>query len=340
MPPLTPSGAHATNVTMTEIDLAWQDNSSNELGYRVLRSSDGANFSTIAMLPPGVSTFKDRHLNAGTTYDYHIEAYNLAGYQDFTGATVTTLTQVGIVANNASIQEGAGAPASFTVSRQGQTTNPLTVTFQTAAGEGQAAAPTRYTLAPSGKSVTIPAGQSSTAITVQPASDPTVLGTQSITVNLTPADGYTPAAPASASLQVLDSALGAWKSQQFGDAQSPNAADNATPAGDGVANILKYALGLPAMVPAAASLPASFIENLGGTNYLALSVVRPHPAPTDVTYHIETTGDLTKDVWTPAVIDAGSPTDNGNGTETLKAHDSQPEVPGTQRFIRLRITRP
>lgn len=40
-----------------------------------------------------------------------------------------------------------------------------------------------------------------------------------------------------------------WQIQYFGSATSPNAAPNATPAGDGVPNWLKYALGLNPMVP-------------------------------------------------------------------------------------------
>jgi hypothetical protein len=41
----------------------------------------------------------------------------------------------------------------------------------------------------------------------------------------------------------------AWQIQYFGSATHPNAAPNATPAGDGVPNWLKYALGLNPMIP-------------------------------------------------------------------------------------------
>jgi hypothetical protein len=44
----------------------------------------------------------------------------------------------------------------------------------------------------------------------------------------------------------------AWQIQYFGSVSSPNAAPNATPAGDGVPNWLKYALGLDPTVPGAA----------------------------------------------------------------------------------------
>jgi len=41
----------------------------------------------------------------------------------------------------------------------------------------------------------------------------------------------------------------AWQIQYFGSANAPNAAPNATPAGDGVPNWLKYSLGLDPTVP-------------------------------------------------------------------------------------------
>jgi hypothetical protein len=46
-----------------------------------------------------------------------------------------------------------------------------------------------------------------------------------------------------------DSLPDAWQIQYFGSATAPNAAPNATPAGDGVPNWLKYALGLNPMIP-------------------------------------------------------------------------------------------
>jgi hypothetical protein len=46
-----------------------------------------------------------------------------------------------------------------------------------------------------------------------------------------------------------DSLSDAWQIQYFGSATAPNAAPNATPAGDGIPNWLKYALGLNPLIP-------------------------------------------------------------------------------------------
>src|SRR5439155_16785073 len=37
-------------------------------------------------------TYTDNGLTPGTRYDYHVQAFNLAGYSDFAGATATTVT--------------------------------------------------------------------------------------------------------------------------------------------------------------------------------------------------------------------------------------------------------
>jgi hypothetical protein len=89
-PPATPSGATVTFLSSTEIDLQWVDNADNETGYTVLRRTGTADFSPIASLPPNSTSYQDTTVSPGLTYDYHIEAYNISGYSDFTGLTVTT----------------------------------------------------------------------------------------------------------------------------------------------------------------------------------------------------------------------------------------------------------
>ncbi|MGA2497764.1 MAG: PA14 domain-containing protein, partial [Tepidisphaeraceae bacterium] len=96
-PPNKPGNAHVTSNSTTQISLAWTDNSSNEDGFRILRSAPGADFYQIALLPPNTTTYTDNGLNGagltpGTEYEYHVQAYNIAGYNDFTGTDTATLT--------------------------------------------------------------------------------------------------------------------------------------------------------------------------------------------------------------------------------------------------------
>jgi hypothetical protein len=89
-PPATPTGATVTYLSPTEVDLQWNDVATTETGYNILRRMGSADFAVIAQLPANSTTYKDTTVAAGTSYDYHIEAYNAAGYSDFTGLTVTT----------------------------------------------------------------------------------------------------------------------------------------------------------------------------------------------------------------------------------------------------------
>jgi fibronectin type 3 domain-containing protein len=98
VPPATPSGAHPTRITTNEIDFAWVNNASDGTATRILRSPDtSGNFILVGVVPPTTETFDDlgsggAGLTPGNQYDYHIQVGNVAGYSDFTGFTVQTLT--------------------------------------------------------------------------------------------------------------------------------------------------------------------------------------------------------------------------------------------------------
>ena len=345
VPPLTPTGASTTLVTSTQINLAWTDNATNETGYKVLRKTGLAGtFFEIASLPANSTSYNNTGLSPGVSYDYHIQAYNLAGYSDFAGTTVQTLTKISIAATDATAQEATSNTATLTVSRVGETTGALAVTYAIATGAGQAGQGTRYTLSPASP-VTIPDGSSSAAITITPLSDAAVLGTQSITLNLSANPAYEFGATTSAAASLLDAPINVWKIAEFGSlaaAQSAAAADNAAPAGDGLANLEKYALGLhplTAYPPNAAGLPAIVLDPALG-NRLTLTFRRPRPAPAGVSYFIESTGNLVTGPWITLSLESGYPLDNGNGTETLKADDTQTTGGAARRFLHLRITRP
>ena len=92
IPPNKPTNAHATLNTTNAITLAWTDNSNNEDGFRVSRSANGGSFIVIAQLPPNSVSYADSGLTAGTDYEYHVQGYNVAGYNDFSGTQTGTLT--------------------------------------------------------------------------------------------------------------------------------------------------------------------------------------------------------------------------------------------------------
>lgn len=99
--------------------------------------------------------------------------------------------------------------------------------------------------------------------------------------------------------------------------------------GDGMSDWIEYALGLD---PGMRSLaPQHGIENIGGTNYLTLRVLRSPMRPPDMTTTIKVSGDLQN--WLPAAIL------NNTSTE-LKARDTTGTNAAPARFIRIESDRP
>lgn len=99
--------------------------------------------------------------------------------------------------------------------------------------------------------------------------------------------------------------------------------------GDGLSDLLEYALGLSADFPSMSPFHAPGFTTIAGQSYLTLGVSRAL-APADVTLGIEVSGDLT--TWLPATVTADTPW-------LLEARDPVPEGSSPHRFIRLKATR-
>ncbi|MFH1227028.1 MAG: SBBP repeat-containing protein [Planctomycetota bacterium] len=79
-------------VNNTIITLSWQDNSNNEDGFKIERSTDGVNFSQIAVLGSDITTYSDEGLTLATTYYYRVRAYNENGYSEYSNGISATIT--------------------------------------------------------------------------------------------------------------------------------------------------------------------------------------------------------------------------------------------------------
>lgn len=80
--PVAPSDLTAIAVSATQINLAWQDNSGDEGGFRVERSLDGFIFSEIATVGTNVNTFSDTTVFENTFFFYRVSAFNSLGTSD------------------------------------------------------------------------------------------------------------------------------------------------------------------------------------------------------------------------------------------------------------------
>ena len=77
--PPAPTELRVTAVMASQVDLAWTDNSNNELGFKIERSFDGQAFTEIAGVGPNVTTFSDHTVAAATLYFYRVFAFNNFG---------------------------------------------------------------------------------------------------------------------------------------------------------------------------------------------------------------------------------------------------------------------
>ena len=85
-PPTAPDGLVATALSDSRIDLSWTDNSTNETGFIVDRSTDGSSYIPMAEVGSNTTLKAEVGLNAATTYWYRVRAFNVAGSSDYSTA--------------------------------------------------------------------------------------------------------------------------------------------------------------------------------------------------------------------------------------------------------------
>jgi hypothetical protein len=123
-----------------------------------------------------------------------------------------------------------------------------------------------------------------------------------------------------------------WRRQIFGPGatNSGSAADTASPAGDGIPNLLKYSLGLD---PNTRYAPGSVIaSDLDLSGHLKMSISK-NPLAADLTYAIEVSSDLVNWTTDGTTIDL-------NTSTAFQAHDNFALGSAPGRFIRLKVSRP
>src|SRR5205807_1676144 len=91
-PPAAPSSLAATaSANGTQVSLTWTDNSINETGFNVYKSTDGTNFTLLATTAANATTYTWTGATVGTTYSFRVAAVNAVAESAPTNtATVTT----------------------------------------------------------------------------------------------------------------------------------------------------------------------------------------------------------------------------------------------------------
>ncbi len=163
-------------------------------------------------------------------------------------------------------------------------------------------------------------------------------GTSSATIG-----AYSVSGSASASLAItIRVSFVAWQNLWFTSAQLGDSAissDTATPAGDGIPNLLKYAFNLNPLANCVNAMPVESVMTAGGTNYLTLTYTQDIFA-SDVTYMPEVSVDMQN--WSSGALyfSPVSVTPNADGvTETVIVQDLAP-MGASPQFLRLMVTGP
>lgn len=128
-----------------------------------------------------------------------------------------------------------------------------------------------------------------------------------------------------------------WEAQQFSASDledSTISGETAEPAGDGVRNLLKYALGLNAQVNAASGLPVAGTAVVNGTNCLTFSYTKMDSA-TDITYEPQWSSDLA--TWSNSGLVETVISDNGTRQQV---QDAIPMSTAQRIFFKLTVTMP
>jgi hypothetical protein len=105
--PNPPTNLIASVFSSTQINLTWQDNSSDETSFILERKSGlspNAEFSTVATLSANTTTYSDQGLPTNQKYYYRVRAFNGAAYSFYSNISDATLGTPPLVMQNGVVQ--------------------------------------------------------------------------------------------------------------------------------------------------------------------------------------------------------------------------------------------
>jgi uncharacterized delta-60 repeat protein len=130
-----------------------------------------------------------------------------------------------------------------------------------------------------------------------------------------------------------------WAAQHFTEAEAELAGRMADPDGDGLPNLMEFAIGTNPRIPSK-SIPVVSRVNVGENSYLQIAFPRAAAAETFVRYEVEADSMLGNGPW-QVVWSSDNALYTGPGAVvTQTVVDTQPIGSGDRRFLRLRVTEP
>ncbi|MCK6557571.1 fibronectin type III domain-containing protein [bacterium] len=111
-PPAAPTNLTANAVSSSQINLAWQDNSSDETGFEIDRATtSGGPYTQIATTGANVTTYSNTGLSPNTTYYYRVRATNVAG--DSPNSNEASAMTLAAPAGNLALNKPATASSTY-----------------------------------------------------------------------------------------------------------------------------------------------------------------------------------------------------------------------------------
>lgn len=278
--------------------------------------------------------------SAGTTGNVTIRTTGTTGFviaDAVRFSNTTALPVVSLWATDSSTSESIGASTDFgrvTVNRTGSTNTALIVNLSIG---GTATNGTDYSTIPS--TITIPAGATTTAVTVTPSSDPEAEGDETVTIAASSSAGYTLDPLNDATIIIHDRPYDAWRHTYFTPQQLNDptiSGEDADPDGEGLTNIFEAFAGRNPTIPDDPRIGAFSTVHIGTDDYLTFTYTRV--ISPDLLCFPEVSSDLAAWSSGSTALKETVITDDGE-TRTIEARDLTPYSPTANRFIRLRVSR-
>ena len=269
--------------------------------------------------------------------DYFGAVTILGGSNIFAASNLATLPfqvstiDVSIQANIANAYKFGAQPGSFAVTCVGGSDLSLVVNY---AISGTASNGVNYSSITN--SVTS-ADSAPSNITIVPLADGVVEGDKTVVLTLLNSTTYNLAVPASATVTIHDTPFNTWLLAEFGtNANNLSiSGDLADPDGDGIVNLLEYALNLNPNVASVTGLPTAQVDP--ACDCLTLTYTKVLSA-IDLSYTVEAASDPGGPWSTNGITQIVLGSDGV--TQTNKASDAgNPIATSGRRFMHLRVTR-
>lgn len=335
-----------TGSNVTHIGFAnWNTGNNQDLMFDSLevRGSSSIGTGTNAVIVSNSIT----NLSSNTLYNYRVAGMNLDGGTSYGVNTAfftgTDLTVTSSVTGSPWIR-GAAGQITLTISNAGSaaSSGTLTVTANLPAGMTATSMSGAGWTTNSGatnctRSDSLVSGSNHPVITMNVAVATNAPATLQPTFTISGAgDAYASNNTVTNTVTTISPA-DSWRTQYFGTTNNSGAAaDTNSYAGDGIANLVKYALGMNPTIPATNGLPEMKMTN----NKLSLRFNRQKSA-TDIVYEVQAAGDLfgfsnATVLWSSTT----NPYTNASPSQTVTVEDTVGTGSTNRRFMRLNVYRP